>query len=322
MRQTSWTIGPGSPHTLAGVISPEPEAAGSLRCVVVVSFLNEAKVLPTFLASLEAQTRRPDRLILSNDGSTDASVTQAEDFAARHEWATVLHRPPRDPGADRLVGAPEFAAFLWATEQIDEPWDVVVKMDADLELAPSHFDAVLRAFEQEPRLGMAGTHLYALQPDGTLVLERHPEDHVRGPTRFFRRECFEAIQPIPQILGWDGADEVRARARSWRTRSIHLEDGERSVHLRPTGSHDGRLRAYARWGLCSYSVGTHPVGVLSGAALRVREQPRVLGGLAYAWGWARAALQGAPRMPIDIRAARRREDRLRMRRAARRVFFA
>lgn len=287
-------------------------SAERLRCVVIVSFLDEEAYLPTFLASLGAQRRFPDRVVLVDDGSTDRSLAICREFAASEPRGCVLQRPPREPGKDRLVGAPELAAFLWARQQIDDDADVVVKMDADLQLAPEHVETVLAQFEADPRLGMAGAYLHARRPDGTVVREGHPPEHVRGPTRFYRTRCLEEILPLPLILGWDGADEVRARDRGWRTRSVSVP-GEPSLHLRPTGAHDGRLRAHARWGLCAYAVGAHPLAVLGGAALRVGWRPRVLGSLACLYGFAAAAIRRAPRAPADIRSAKRREHALAMR---------
>jgi len=283
-----------------------------MHCATIVPFLNEEAHIGTFLESLDAQTRRPDRLILVDDGSDDRSPAIAEAFADERGWATVLRRDARAEQRDRLVDAPELAAFLWAVEKLEDDFDVLVKMDADLKLAPRHFERVLDAFAADPGLGMAGVYLHVAGPSGKLRLERHPPEHVRGPTRFYRRACLEDIGPIPRMLGWDGADEVRARARGWRTRSLMLE-GEPSIHLRPTGSHDGRLRARSRWGLCAYAVGSHPVGVLAAAALQVRHRPWVLGGLAFAWGWLHAWLRGAPRAPLDVREAKRAEQRARAR---------
>jgi len=285
-----------------------------LRCTAIVVFLDEERYLPTFLESLAAQTRRPDALLLVDDGSSDRSPEIIREFAAGHDWAQVLRRPPREVGGDRLDDAPELGAFLWGCERADPEHEVVVKMDADLRLAPEHFATVMAALEAEPRLGIAGTYLYAAGDRGGLYLERHPADHVRGPTRFYRRRCLEEIVPLPRLNGWDGADEVRARDRGWQTLSLHLP-GTPSVHLRPTGAHDGRLRAHKRWGVSAYAMGTHPLAVTAGAAARARNRPHVLGSLAYLWGFLDARRGGAPRMPDDIRDARRREDVLRMRRA-------
>jgi glycosyltransferase involved in cell wall biosynthesis len=66
-----------------------------LTIALVACFLDEETHLPRFLASLAAQTRPPDRVLLVDDGSADASPRLAEEFAARHPHATALHRPRR-----------------------------------------------------------------------------------------------------------------------------------------------------------------------------------------------------------------------------------
>ena len=292
--------------------------AGSLTCAVLVPFLDEKDYLPTFLQSVDCQVRRPDLLVLVDDGSRDASPAIADAFAAERAWVRVERRPPRAPGDDRLAGAPELAAFLWAYERLGADYDVVAKMDADLRLARDHVALVMAAFEADASLGMAGTYLDVVELGGGLRRENHSDDHVRGATRYYRRACLQDISPLPVMLGWDGGDEVRARARGWRTRSLRPA-AEPTVHLRPTGEYDGRLRAYRRWGRCVYAAGSHPVAVVAGAALRVRDRPPVLGSAAYLWGWAAAAVRRAPRLPEDIRRAKRREQALQARRTIERL---
>lgn len=284
-----------------------------MRCVAIVPFLNEEALLPIFLASVEAQTERPDLLVLVDDGSTDGSARLASAFAAGRPWVRLLQRPVRPATRDRLRRAPELAAFVWAHEQVGDGFDVVVKLDADLRLGPRHFETALGALRREPRLGISGCYLTTRGPDGDPALERHEPEHVRGATRFYRAECLREISPIPEILGWDGADEVRARARGWETRSLDLP-GEPTLHLRPTGSHDGRLRAYVRWGTCAYAVGAYPPAAIGGGLLRLRNRPYVLGGLAYVLGWATGRLRNVPRAPSDVRTATRAEHVARLRR--------
>jgi poly-beta-1,6-N-acetyl-D-glucosamine synthase len=287
-------------------------------CTVIVPFLNERAYIGRFLRSLERQATRPDRVLLVDDGSTDGSSDVAREFARDRSWVTVWRRPERPLGADRLHGAPEFAAFLWGVERLDDGEDILVKMDADLELAPRHFETLMQAFDDDPRLGIAGTYLRASDARGRLRTETHPAEHVRGPTRFYRRACFDAISPLPVVMGWDGADEVRARAHGWRTRSIELP-GPQTVHLRPTGAQDGRLRAHVRWGACAYAVGHHPLGVLAGGLVRIRNRPPVVSGIAYVAGWLTAPFRDVARAPLDIREAKRREQLARLRSQAARL---
>jgi glycosyltransferase involved in cell wall biosynthesis len=283
-----------------------------VHVAIVVSFLNEAELLPTFLASMGKQTRPPDHLLLVNDGSTDDSGAIAEAFARDHDYARVVHRPPRPPEADRLALAGELRAFHWGVEQLSDGWDVVSKMDADLDLAPDHIQTVMSAFESDPQIGIAGTFLAARLSEGRLKREVHPHEHVRGPTKFYRRQCFEQIEPLPEILGWDAIDELRARMHGWRT--LSAEASRDTVHLRPTGAHDGRLRAFRRWGLCAWGWGATPLYVLVGAVYRLPQRPFVLAGVNYFWGYVRAALRGAPRADPETRAFARLEEKARLRR--------
>jgi poly-beta-1,6-N-acetyl-D-glucosamine synthase len=284
-----------------------------LRLSVVVPFLNEERRLGELLSSLEAQTRRPDRLLLVDDGSTDASGAMAEAFARRHGWATVAHRPPRRVGGDRLAGGAALQAFAWGVARLEEPWDVVAKVDADLRLTPATLRTLEAAFLREPRLGIAGAFLSAPDGSGRMVRQRLPRDHVEGETKFYRRECWEAIAPLPELVGWDTIDVVRARLGGWRTQSFAMPDGD-PLHLRAMGAHDGVLRGYRRWGRCAWTFGEHPVHVIAVAVQRLGDAPRVVGSLNYIVGWVMAAIAHAPRAELEVRAYIRDDQLLRLRR--------
>jgi poly-beta-1,6-N-acetyl-D-glucosamine synthase len=282
--------------------------------VIIVPFFNEERFLPAFLSSLERQERRPDRLVLVDDGSSDGSPAIAAAFAERHAWATLLTRPPKPPAADRLARAPELAAFAWAREQLAEPADAIGKFDGDLELAPATLATLERALEADPRLGIVGAYLSIRTPEGGLVREDCPPGHVRGATKLYRADCLAQLLPLPAMLGWDTIDEAHARLLGWRTGSVAVPGGD-PLHLRPTGAFDGRLRAFRRWGACAWGYGAHPLWVALGAARRLAKRPYVLSGLSYALGWALAGVRRAPRAAPAIRRQVRREqlDELRAR---------
>jgi hypothetical protein len=274
---------------------------------VCVPFLNEHEHLPEFLASLAAQTRPPDQLLLVDDGSTDGSHELAAEFAVGHEWARLLQRPPREPERDRLATAKELEAFNWAVERLDLEWDVVGKLDADLRLTPRTLETLLAELERDDRLGLVGSYL---QENGARI--KIGEGHVHGATKFFRRRCWEEIAPVPAILGWDTIDESTARLCGWRTQSFAMPDGD-PEHLRPRGTHDGLLRGYRRWGECSYALGESPLHVALYAARQMAtERPRIAGGASYAVGYAGAAIRRAPRAQPDLRASVRREQKQRI----------
>ena len=284
-----------------------------MRLVIITAFLNEEEYLPRLLESMRRQQRPPDRLLLVDDGSTDGSSEIAREFAEAHSYATALRRPPRPPERDRLASASELRSFQWALEQFSEEWDVVAKLDADIELTPATLRSLESHFKDDPRLGVAGPYLSVPATGGRLERQRGRPEHVAGPVKFYRRRCYEEMGPIPPILGWDTLDDIAARRAGWRTASFTMADGD-PLHLRPVGTHDGLGRAWRRWGLCAWGYGEHPLHVALMAAQRVGDPPKVLGSANYVFGYLRAAGRGAPRADPDLREYVRRDQLARMRR--------
>ena len=283
---------------------------------VVVPFHDEEKLLPTLLGSVATQRRVPDQLLLVDDQSNDRSRSIAQDFADRHPWARVLVRPLCDVGPDRLAGAAELLAFLWAVEQIPPPYDVVAKLDADLILPPDLFAQVEARFEADPQLGIAGPHVGDPGDEGPRRL-RCPPGHVQGMTKFYRRACLEQISPLPPTLGWDTVDEVRARMRGWRTETFAVPGGD-VIHMRRMGSAAGILRGFRRAGTAAYGYGSSPLFVAVAGAARLLDRPPVLGSVNFLAGWLWAAATRRPRAERELRVFVRREQLQRLRRLARR----
>jgi len=293
------------------------EGQTHLTLAATVLFLNEEQLLPRMLASLGKQTRVPELLLLVDDGSADDSPTLAATFAEQHQWARVMSRPRQNRSSDRLVKAAELVAFQWALEHLTphgRVFDVVAKLDADLELPPDFFARIMAALEADPALGIAGAPLSVPAASGNGSKREYSQPwHVRGATKFYRRQCWEQIEPLPPILGWDTIDETRARIKGWHVQSVAFP--ERSpLHLRPTGSYDGAMRGFRRRGAAAWGYGAHPLNVIASAFVRMRQRPLVVVGLAYLGGWLGACLRRAPRAEP---AARRHLQREQLRRLSR-----
>jgi len=291
-------------------------ASPTMRIACIVSFLNEDRYLQRFLDSIEHQSRPPDELLLVDDGSTDASPRIADEYACRHPRAVLLRRPRRPPARDRLADAAVVRAFQWGLTQIRGSWDVAVKMDADLELSPDLFATIEQAFIEDPELGIAGAQLCVIDPrTGERQRERCRPGHVRGPTKFYRRACYEQIAPLPAFLGWDTIDEITARSRGWRTGSVDCAAGD-TIHLRPVGGHDGALRGQFRWGTAAYAIGQHPVWVAGSAIRRLADRPLVVGSAAFLAGCLTGPVRRHPRATAEVTAFARAEQLRDMRRIA------
>jgi hypothetical protein len=122
---------------------------------------------------------------------------------------------------------------------------------------------------------------------------RVPSHHVPGAVKLYRADCFERIGGVREQLGWDTIDETYARMYGFRTRSYRDLVAR---HHRPTATADGVLRGRARHGECAW-VSHYPpyfaaLRALKHAALR----PRGLSGIAFAYGYIRAAARSTPRV--------------------------
>jgi poly-beta-1,6-N-acetyl-D-glucosamine synthase len=284
-----------------------------MRIIAIVPFLNEERFLPRFLASLADQTRRPDRVILVDDGSTDASGLIADEFAAQHPFALSWSRPPRPPRRDRLATADELKAFLWALDRYREPWDVLAKLDGDLELNRGTIGELERQLTLDAGLGIAGSYLTEVDPSsGALQRLVIGSDHVHGATKFYRRECWEQIAPLATIIGWDTLDEVKARMFGWRTKSFAVPGGD-PLHLRKRATSDGVARGLRRSGCGAYALGDHPLHVLLFSVRHLTGAPGAVGALNYVAGWTGAALARHPRVDPAVRAHIRRDELRRIR---------
>ncbi len=82
---------------------PWSARARSGRISVAMATYNGERYLPEMLASLGAQTRLPDELVVRDDGSTDATLAVLDDFAARAGFPVRVL-----PVGDRLGYAQNF----------------------------------------------------------------------------------------------------------------------------------------------------------------------------------------------------------------------
>src|SRR4051794_26388030 len=106
---------------------------------IVTPVRDEAANFTRMAASVVAQSYRPRRWIIVDDGSTDGTTAIAERYAGEHDWIHVVAAEGRHR---RGRGAPIVRAFEAGRRQLDAPVDVIVKLDGDLHLPPHYFEWV------------------------------------------------------------------------------------------------------------------------------------------------------------------------------------
>lgn len=258
-----------------------------IRYVLISPARNEATYLRKVLDSVTAQTWLPERWVIVDDGSTDDTAEVVTEYARRFPWIELVRRTA---GARRSF-AGKVHAFNEGFARVQGlAFEVLGNLDADLSFDSTYLEFLLRRFEEDPQLGVAGTPFLENGYDSAKD-SFEGQNHVAGGCQMFRRKCFEEIGGyIPNPAGGiDWIAVTTARMMGWKTRSF-LE--KRFQHYRTLGTAErGPLAALFSYGEKDYYLGNSPVWQAFRFAYRAVKPPYLSGGLALLSGYSWAAIR-------------------------------
>ncbi len=171
---------------------------------------------------------------------------------------------------------------------------VIGNLDADLSFDPDYLGFLMQKFEQDPKLGVAGTPFLEDGYD-SAVDSFEGEKHVAGGCQLFRRECFEEVGGyIPHEAGGiDWIAVTTARMMGWKTHSF---SEKRFHHYRALGTAErGAVAALFSYGEKDYYLGNSPIWELFRVSYRMVHRPFLVPGLALLGGYSWAALRRTKR---------------------------
>jgi GT2 family glycosyltransferase len=273
-------------------------SAADKRLLIISPVRNEAAHIERVAAALAAQTRPPDRWIVVDDGSSDATPEILDRLSTELKFMEVVATPPgfTREANDRLAVAAAPRAFNYGLATVDiSMFSHIGKLDGDVELRPNYYEVMFEEFEFDPTLGIAGGLILEINR-GEWQVVPNVSQHVRGALKLYTRECFEAIGGIVPRLGWDGIDSTLARMKGYRTSSF---DRAQAFHHRHTASADGRIRGHVRWGEAHWTLHHGVLWTLARIGKVGRQRPRGVSGIAYLYGYTRAALRRLPRLDVE-----------------------
>jgi glycosyltransferase involved in cell wall biosynthesis len=206
---------------------------------VIIPAHNEAGFLEKTLESLVHQTLTPAKVVVVNDNSTDSTEAIIERYVANYNY--ICKHNIRSSDA-HLPGSKVVNAFNRGLSLVDDTYDFIVKLDADLVLPYNYFEKIGTVFQQNPDVGIAGGFAYEKNDNGEWLLN-HPmnKDHVRGAFKAYSKHCFKKTGGLKKSIGWDTADELLARYHGFK---IFTDATLKIKHLRPTGKSYNKKARY------------------------------------------------------------------------------
>lgn len=198
---------------------------------VIIPAHNEEAFISLTLESLLLQTLHPKKVIVVNDNSTDNTEIIIDEFA---KTVPYIQKVNTVSSGEHMPGSKVINAFDQGLKDLDDDYDFIVKLDADIVLPKDYFENISKVFHQSPSIGIAGGFAYEQDENGKWKLN-HPMDkrHVRGAFKAYSKPCFKAIGGLKGAMGWDTVDELLAQYHGFK---IFTDDSLEVKHLRPTGN--------------------------------------------------------------------------------------
>lgn len=197
---------------------------------VIIPAHNEESYLGLTLNSLLQQSLVPKKIIVVNDNSNDSTERIIDKFTAKHDLISKLNT---QSSGEHMPGGKVINAFKKGLALIDQEYDFIVKLDADIILPINYFEKIAFVFKGRPQIGIAGGFAFEQDEQRVWKLD-HPmnKDHVRGAFKAYSKKCYTAIGGLKSAMGWDTVDELLAQFHGYE---IYTDETLEVKHLRPTG---------------------------------------------------------------------------------------
>lgn len=231
-----------------------------MRFLIIIPAHNEEDSILLCLNSLAKQTYQNFNCIIVNDGSTDKTKELVENFIKKNTSFRLknldisFHQP----------GAKVVQTFYRGLEEfylVD--YDVICKFDADIIFPPQYLENINKIYKENPKTGMVSGLVYIQNDKGEWIYENlSSKNHVRGPIKSYRKDCFLAMNGLRSVLGWDNIDVMLAQMNGYEIvtiKNIWVK------HLRPT-AYKYKSQKAEKLGEYFYNIGLNlPLAMISSA---------------------------------------------------------
>ena len=253
-----------------------------MKFLIIIPAHNEENNISFCLESLKKQNFQDFVCMIVNDGSTDRTAEIINNFKNQDSRFRVLDLET----SEHSPGAKVVRTFDKGLQALDwKDFDVVCKYDADIVFPTNYLEKINQTFETNPKAGIVSGLVYIKKYKSNSEIEnlRNPNEnwldfsnkngewvfenlssknHVRGPIKAYRKECFEDINGLRAVLGWDNLDILLAKKHGWDV--VTIKDLW-VKHLRPT-AYKYKSQKAEKLGQYFYNIGLSlPLAIISSA---------------------------------------------------------
>ena len=253
-----------------------------MKFLIIIPAHNEENNISFCLESLKKQNFQDFVCMIVNDGSTDRTSEIINNFKNQDSRFRVLDLET----SEHSPGAKVVRTFDKGLQALDwKDFDVVCKYDADIVFPTNYLEKINQTFETNPKAGIVSGLVYIKKYKSNSEIKNlrnanenwldfsnknnewifenlSSKNHVRGPIKAYRKECFEDINGLRAVLGWDNLDILLAKKSNWEVVTIK----ELWVkHLRPT-AYKYKSQKAEKLGQYFYNIGLSlPLAIISSA---------------------------------------------------------
>lgn len=243
--------------------------------VLITAAKNEEKYIEATIKSVLSQTILPKKWVIVSDGSTDNTDKIIKEHLKHSNFIEFVRR---EPGSNQDSG---FASKVFALNAGYErlkhvAYDYIGHLDADITFETDYYENVLKLFEQNHLLGIAGGFIFEPIQGNFASRPYNTERSVAGGVQLFRREFYQDLGGLIPLKngGEDWYAEVMARMKGWEVASFH---NLHVFHHKLGNLVRGAIKESFRQGLMDYSLGSHPLFEFMKCIRRLGEKPYLIG---------------------------------------------
>ena len=245
-----------------------------MKFLIIIPTHNEEKNILFTLKSLQQQLFQDFFCVIVNDGSTDKTQQIIEKFID-YQPSTINYHLKNLDFSKHEPGAKVVRTFNKGLECVDlKEYDIVCKFDADIIFPSNYLKKLNQVYEANAKAGMVSGLVKikksifekALAFDFKDAKQQwkfenlSSKNHVRGPIKSYRKECYLAMNGLRPVLGWDNIDVMLAKKNGWET--VTIKDLW-VKHLRPTAFQYKNQKA-EKLGEYFYNIGLNlPLTIIS-----------------------------------------------------------